>query len=355
MSAAWPVRIQDIDRAGEAVREAERSRIHVFCATSKIHREHKLRKGEEVLKQARRPSRTRCSSRRRRVLAEDASRTELEFLEEMRARRDRGRGDDDQHAGHGRLRDARRVRRLLDSATSWPQRQATVVLSAHCHNDLGLAVANSLAAVEDGARQVECTINGIGERAGNASLEEIVMALRHARTSTTSARASTRRRCAARAGWSSTLTGLAVQPNKAIVGENAFAHESGIHQDGVLKDRETYEIMDPRRSASRRVLAGAGQALRPARAEVRARGAGLQGLRRGAGDRLHALQVARGQEEGGLGEDLEALVTDGSPAPRRRRTRSSGSTSRPRRAACCTPPSRSARRTTWSWRALPRW
>ena len=120
-----------------------------------------------------------------------------------------------------------------------------VVLSVHCHDDLGLAVANSMAGVMAGARQVECTINGIGERAGNASLEEIVMLLAHAqaRASACDTNINTRRSCAPR-GMVSRLTGYAVQPNKAIVGRNAFAHEAGIHQHGVLADRRTYEIMD---------------------------------------------------------------------------------------------------------------
>ena len=124
-------------------------------------------------------------------------------------------------------------------------RDRGVVLSAHCHDDLGLAVANSLSAVENGARQVECTINGIGERAGNASLEEIVMALR---TRADYFKVGTRidaTKIFPASRMVSTLTGLAVQRNKAIVGQNAFAHESGIHQDGMLKHRETYEIMDP--------------------------------------------------------------------------------------------------------------
>ena len=114
----------------------------------------------------------------------------------------------------------------------------------HCHNDLGLAVANSLAALQNGARQVECTINGIGERAGNASLEEIVMVLQRAHDLSASTPASTPRRSTATSRMVSGSPGYAVQPNKAIVGGNAFAHEAGIHQDGILKDRDTYEIMD---------------------------------------------------------------------------------------------------------------
>src|SRR5207248_8986331 len=124
-------------------------------------------------------------------------------------------------------------------------KQKNIILSSHCHNDLGMAVANSLAAVENGARQVECTINGIGERAGNAALEEIVMALRTRRDFYKIGRRIDCAKIYPTSRMVSSLTGLAVQRNKAIVGENAFAHEAGIHQDGILKYRETYEIMDP--------------------------------------------------------------------------------------------------------------
>ena len=124
-------------------------------------------------------------------------------------------------------------------------RERNIYLSAHCHDDLGLAVANSLSAVENGARQIECTINGIGERAGNAALEEIVMALRTRSDYYKIGTHIDATKIYPASRMVSTLTGLVVQSNKAIVGENAFAHESGIHQDGILKYRETYEIMDP--------------------------------------------------------------------------------------------------------------
>ena len=177
---------------------------------------------------------------------------------------------------------------------------ATSSLSMHCHDDLGLAVANSFAGVLAGARQVECAINGIGERAGNASLEEIVMLLHtrgdvvglHTGVVTTEIARTSR-------GWSRRLTGYVVQPNKAIVGRNAFAHESGIHQDGVLKERTTYEIMDATHRRPRRQLARARQALGPPRAEAGARGPGLRGRRRRRSTRLQALQGDRGQEEAG--------------------------------------------------------
>ncbi|HSI36991.1 MAG TPA: 2-isopropylmalate synthase, partial [Tepidisphaeraceae bacterium] len=240
---------KDIERAGEAVRHARRGRIHLFCATSKIHREHKLRKGkEEILKLAVESIKQALEyTTDIEFSPEDASRTEQEFLEEMT---------------HAAIEAGATTINLPDTVGyATPKtygeifahmiarlpiiREKNIYLSAHCHDDLGLAVANSLSAVENGARQVECTINGIGERAGNAALEEIVMALR---TRADYFKATTRidaTKIYPTSRMVSNLTGLAVQRNKAIVGENAFAHESGIHQDGVLKFRETYEIMDP--------------------------------------------------------------------------------------------------------------
>ena len=239
----------DIERAGEAVKHAAKPRIHVFCATSKIHREHKLRKGkEEIIRISVESIRqARAYTDDVEFSPEDASRTELEFLEEIT---------------HAAVEAGATTINLPDTVgyatpESYGQifahllaklpilRERHVVLSCHCHNDLGLAVANSLAAIQAGARQVECTINGIGERAGNAAMEEIVMALRvrrdhygaQTRIDTTKLFPASR--------MVSMLTGLAVQRNKAIVGQNAFAHEAGIHQDGVLKYRETYEIMNP--------------------------------------------------------------------------------------------------------------
>src|SRR5580765_4481164 len=241
---------KDIERAGEAVKGAAKSRIHVFCATSKIHREHKLRKGkQEILDLSVRSIKQALGyTKDVEFSPEDASRTELEFLEEIvHAAIEAGATtinlpDTVGYAtpkGYGEIF-AHLLRKLP------ALRDKGIILSAHCHDDLGMGVANSLSAVENGARQVECTINGIGERAGNAAMEEIVMALRTrgdfyqvgTRIDTTRIYAASR--------MVSTLTGLAVQRNKAIVGQNAFAHEAGIHQDGVLKYRETYEIMDPK-------------------------------------------------------------------------------------------------------------
>ena len=240
---------KDIQRAGEAVKDAAKPRIHLFLATSKIHREHKLKKGkDEILKLA-----VQSVKQAREFAAdvefspEDASRTEMEFLEEIvQAAVEAGATtinlpDTVGYAmpnAYGKI-----FSHLLNKLPILSE--LDIVLSAHCHDDLGLATANSLAAVLNGARQVECTINGIGERAGNAALEEVVMAIKtradffQVQTRIDSTRIFPISRMV------SSLTGLAVPRNKAIVGENAFAHESGIHQDGMLKHRETYEIMDP--------------------------------------------------------------------------------------------------------------
>jgi 2-isopropylmalate synthase len=240
---------KDIERAGNAIKPAKSGRIHLFCATSKIHREHKLRKGkEEIIKLAVDSIHAaREYTDNVEFSPEDASRTEMEFLEEItHAAIEAGATTINlpdtvgyaTPAGYGHI-----FSHLIEKLPII--RAKNIYLSSHCHDDLGMAVANSLAAVQGGARQVECTINGIGERAGNAALEEIVMALR---TRSDYFKAKTRidaTKIYPTSRMVSSLTGLAVQRNKAIVGENAFAHESGIHQDGILKYRETYEIMDP--------------------------------------------------------------------------------------------------------------
>ena len=241
---------RDIDAAGEALKGAHHPRIHVFCATSKIHLEHKLKKPFEKIKQIA----ADCVAHARQYVddvefsPEDGSRTELDQLVEITAAAIENGAttvnipDTVGYAvpeEYGRIFSY--VREQLPEID-----QRGIVLSAHCHNDLGLAVMNSLAAVRHGARQVECTINGIGERAGNAALEEIVMAL-HTRGDyfhEYTTRINTRK-IYPTSRMVSHLTGLDVQRNKAVVGENAFAHEAGIHQDGMLKDRSTYEIMNP--------------------------------------------------------------------------------------------------------------
>ncbi len=235
----------DVERAARALEKASKPRLHTFIATSDIHLKYKLRKSrEEVIAQA-----VEAVELARRYVddvefsAEDATRTDPDYLERVsKAVVAAGAGTvnlpdtvgystPDEHAALiGRM-----VRALGDTA----------IVSVHCHDDLGLATANSLAAVQAGARQVECTINGIGERAGNCALEEIVMAIKirqdrlpyHVGVITEGLYPASQ--------MLSELITFGPQPNKAIVGANAFAHEAGIHQDGVLKERTTYEIMDP--------------------------------------------------------------------------------------------------------------
>lgn len=237
----------DIDRCAEAVAPASRRRIHVFLATSAIHRQFKLKKArKEILKQAAafvKYARKYCKDVE--FSPEDASRTEPDFLAEVvEAVIDAGAGtvnipDTVGYAIPSRF--GQLIAYLFDTVPNIND----AVLSVHCHNDLGLAVANSLAAVENGARCVECTVNGIGERAGNCAMEELVMALATRRdvfgvtTDIRTAEISHASRMVSR------LTGISVQRNKAIVGANAFLHEAGVHQDGVLKERRTYEIMRP--------------------------------------------------------------------------------------------------------------
>jgi 2-isopropylmalate synthase len=242
---------RDIDRAGEALKGAHHARIHVFCATSKIHREKKLMKPiEEIIRiSVESVKQARQYTDNVEFSPEDGSRTELSVLVDITAAAVEagattinvpdtvGYAVPDEY-GHI-FAYLRQKLPVLDASD--------IYLSAHCHNDLGLAVANSLAAVQHGARQVECTINGIGERAGNCSLEEIVMALRTRRDFFNRfATGINTKRIYPISRMVSSMTGLSVQRNKAIVGENAFAHEAGIHQDGMLKHRDTYEIMDPR-------------------------------------------------------------------------------------------------------------
>ncbi len=242
---------KDIEAAAAALKPAgRRGRIHVFLATSKIHREFKLNKArEEIIRLAvEGVSRARALVQDVEFSPEDASRTEPEFLVEVckaviaAGARTVNIPDTVGYAlphQFGAL-----IGRLHQEVAAFRTGQA--VISVHCHNDLGLAVANSLAAVASGARQVECTVNGVGERAGNAALEEIVMTLATRRDAFPAGTDIRTREIVKTSRLVSRMTGFLVQRNKAIVGENAFAHSSGIHQDGILKKRETYEIMDPR-------------------------------------------------------------------------------------------------------------
>jgi len=236
---------EDIARSGEAIGQAASGRIHTFIATSPIHMEKKLRMTpDQVVEQA-----VKAVGWARRYTddvefsAEDAGRSDLDFLcrvfEAVIKAGARTINVPDTVGYNIPFQYAETMRRLIERVPNADK----VIWSVHCHNDLGLAVSNSLAAVLAGARQVECTINGLGERAGNAALEEIVMAVR---TRTDIFPVETRidaTQIVPASRLVSQITGYPVQPNKAVVGANAFAHESGIHQDGVLKHRETYEIM----------------------------------------------------------------------------------------------------------------
>jgi 2-isopropylmalate synthase len=238
---------RDIDRAWEAIQFAQKPRIHVFLATSAIHREHKLRmsKAQIVEKAVDSVRRAKVYCADIEFSPEDAARTELDFLcEVVEAAIAAGATTVNipDTVGYATpVQYATVIRTLRERVPNIEQ----AIISVHCHDDLGLAVANSLAGCEAGARQVECTINGIGERAGNASLEEVVMALKTRFDYYGLTTGVKTERLYPVSRMLSTITGLTVQRNKAIVGRNAFAHEAGIHQDGMLKDRSTYEIMRP--------------------------------------------------------------------------------------------------------------
>ncbi|MDT8319315.1 MAG: 2-isopropylmalate synthase [Xanthomonadales bacterium] len=237
----------DIEAVAGSLDTAKNKRLHVFIATSPIHREFKLNMSKQQIID----EMTSAVEFGKQwfddieITAEDAGRTEIDYLVEyFQAAIDAGARvlNVPDTVGYVTPTEARDLYRHLNDTLRKP---ASVILSCHNHNDLGLAVANSLGAIEGGARQVECTINGIGERAGNCSLEEIVMALRtrHDLYGMETGIDTTRLYPASRVVTA--VTGSRVQPNKAIVGRNAFAHEAGIHQDGVLKNAETYEIMKP--------------------------------------------------------------------------------------------------------------
>jgi 2-isopropylmalate synthase len=238
---------QDVARAAEALAHAASPRIHTFCATSDIHLEHKLKKSRaEVVAMTRRAvAQARNYANDVEFSAEDATRSDIDYLcEVLDAAVEAGASvlnvpDTVGYTTPGEMKN------LVEHVQARVVRDRDVIISVHCHNDLGLAVANSLAAVAAGARQVECTINGIGERAGNASLEEIVMAL-HVRADRLPFETGiVTQQLYPASQLLSNIVGFDVQPNKAIVGRNAFAHEAGIHQHGVINNPLCYEIMTP--------------------------------------------------------------------------------------------------------------
>ncbi|MDP3173615.1 MAG: 2-isopropylmalate synthase [Phenylobacterium sp.] len=239
--------VGDIERCAEAIRKAKRGRIHTFLSTSPSHRDHILRASQEDILEMIQKSVTHARNLCGDVewSAQDATRTEGDFLRrcvETAIRAGATTVNIPDTVGYTYPSEYEAIfRDLMENVPGCD----TIILSTHCHNDLGLAVANSLAGVHGGARQIECAVNGIGERAGNAALEEVVMALKVRGDRLPYFTGLETQHITRSSRYVSAITGFPVQFNKAIVGKNAFAHESGIHQDGMLKDRGTYEIMTP--------------------------------------------------------------------------------------------------------------
>ena len=238
---------EDIDRAGEAVKKAKRGRIHTFVSTSPIHLEHQMKKNEEEVLEIIKKTVTLARSYVEDVewSGMDATRTSIDFLCkccEVAIKNGATTINIPDTVGYAIPHEFNNLIKTLRERVPGAD---SVIFSTHCHNDLGLAVANSLAGVDAGARQIECTINGLGERAGNAALEEVVMAI-NTRSDALPYKTKIDTTKILRASkLVSAITSFPVQYNKAIVGKNAFAHESGIHQDGMLKNSQTYEIMNP--------------------------------------------------------------------------------------------------------------
>lgn len=239
--------LPDIKRAWEAVKFATSPRIHTFIATSDIHLRYKLRMSrDQVLREAVKAvmyARSLCENVE--FSAEDATRSDIDFLCEVLSRVIQAGATTINIPDTVGYAIPSEFGKLIQTIRQRVKGIEKVTLSVHCHNDLGLAVANSISAIENGARQVECTINGIGERAGNASLEEVVMALRTRKDLFQFTTMINTKQIYTTSRLVSKITGMLIQPNKAVVGANAFAHQSGIHQDGVLKEKLTYEIMTP--------------------------------------------------------------------------------------------------------------
>ncbi|MCK5680205.1 2-isopropylmalate synthase, partial [bacterium] len=239
---------QDIDRAWAALKGGADPRIHTFIATSPIHMKHKLQmEADAVLHQAVDAVRYACTlTSNVEFSAEDATRSDIDFLVKILTAVIEAGATTINIPDTVGYTVPREYFSMIDEIKGrLPNGGDGVVISVHCHNDLGLATANSIAAIQAGARQVECTVNGIGERAGNASLEELVMAFRTRPDNLSYATGVVTPQIYSTSRLVSQVTGIRVQPNKAIVGANAFAHEAGIHQDGVLKNKATYEIMTP--------------------------------------------------------------------------------------------------------------
>jgi len=238
---------EDIDRAGEAVKKAKRGRIHTFVSTSPIHLEHQMKKNEEEVLEIIKKTVTLARNYVEDVewSGMDATRTSLDFLCkccEVAIKNGATTINIPDTVGYAIPHEFNNLIKTLREKVPGADE---VIFSTHCHNDLGLAVANSLAGVDAGARQIECTINGLGERAGNAALEEVVMAINTRSDALPYTTKIDTTKILRASKLVSAITSFPVQYNKAIVGKNAFAHESGIHQDGMLKNSQTYEIMNP--------------------------------------------------------------------------------------------------------------
>ena len=238
---------EDIDRAGEAVKKAKRGRIHTFVSTSPIHLEHQMKKNEEEVLEIIKKTVTLARSYVEDVewSGMDATRTSIDFLCkccEVAIKNGATTINIPDTVGYAIPHEFNNLIKTLREKVPGADE---VIFSTHCHNDLGLAVANSLAGVDAGARQIECTVNGLGERAGNAALEEVVMAINTRSDALPYTTKIDTTKILRASKLVSAITSFPVQYNKAIVGKNAFAHESGIHQDGMLKNSQTYEIMNP--------------------------------------------------------------------------------------------------------------
>ncbi len=303
---------QDIDAAWEAVRDSERPRIHTFIATSDIHIERKLQTTREDVKGQVRAAVAHARSYTDDVefSPEDGSRSDVQYMAEViQIALEEGASTINvpDTVGYTMPSEyAAMFTRLYELVPGLRD----VVVSVHCHNDLGLAIANSLAGVQAGCRQVECAVNGIGERAGNASLEEIVMLLRTREPALGLWTGIDTTEIARTSRLVSRLTGYPVQPNKAIVGRNAFAHEAGIHQDGVLKERRTYEIMDATTVGlkSNAIVLGKHSGRHALRAALEEMGFKVDGQALNAAFKRFKEIADRKKQVTAM--DLEALVTD---------------------------------------------
>jgi len=310
----------DIDAAAAALAPTKNKRIHVFLATSPIHRKYKLRKArQEILRQSVWAVKyARRHTRNIEFSPEDASRTEPEFLYQVLEAVIKAGATTVNIPDTVGFAIPDEFGALIKGITEHVPNIDRAVISVHCHNDLGLSVPNSLAAIKNGAGQVECTVNGIGERAGNASMEEIVMTLKirrnfyHATTGVETTQIHKTSKLV------SALTGMMVQPNKAIVGENAFRHESGIHQDGVLKYAKTYEIMRPKDIGLGQSTLVLGKLSGRHAFGQRLRGLGFRLSKRDADRAFARFKELADKKKEIFDEDLVAIVEEELPAAKER-------------------------------------